>query len=400
MKRVLLILALAAFALTDATAQKKIPETVNLLPNATRRVEIILPQVNGLNVYKADLHTHSIYSDADLTPEQRVQEAWLDGLDIFSMTDHVEYRRHEPTMLKFLKGYTGGEAKKAINYNVIRKPATEEGILADLNIPTQLAQKAAKAYGDAMLIIPGCEITREPKTIGHFNALFTTDNNAIFDNDPLQSLRNARKQGALITQNHPGWSRKSCDITEFEQKAFDEGLIDGVEIMNGVSFYPKAMDRCTEKNLYMLGCTDVHRLTSVYRSSGVFRTMTFIFAKENTLKAVRKALEKGMTLAYSAGNIAGRADLLQDFFKASVSCKYLAKNKKGVSTYALTNTTSIAYKLRIGKGVHELPPFQTITISVGKDKDGKEKDVTFYVANMWEVGYKNPKIIYKASATK
>lgn len=400
MKRVFLALALATLVLTSATAQKKIPETVNLLGNTTRRVEIILPQVNGLNVYKADLHTHSIYSDADLTPEQRVHEAWLDGLDIFSMTDHVEYRRHEPTMLKFLKGYTGGTPKKAVNYNVIRKPATEEGILADLNIPTQLAQKAAKAYGDAMLIIPGCEITREPKTIGHFNALFTTDNNAIFDNDPLQSLRNARKQGALITQNHPGWSRKSCDITEFEQKAFDEGLIDGVEIMNGISFYPKAMERCVEKKLYMLACTDVHRLTSVYRGSGVFRTMTFIFAKENTLKSIRKALEKRMTLAYCAGNIAGNADLLQDFFKASVNCKYLSHNKKGAATYALTNSTSIAYKLRVGKSVYELPPFQTITISVGKNKEGKDKDLSFYVANMWEVGYKNPKIVYKATANK
>ena len=35
--------------------------------------------------------------------------------------------------------------------------------------------------------------------------------------------------------------------------------------------------------------------------------------------------------------------------------------------------------------------------SVGKDKDGKHKDVVFHVANMWEVGYKNPKIVYKAS---
>ena len=396
MKRLFLALALVAFAITNAAAQKKIPETVNLLSNSTRRVEIILPQVNGLNVYKADLHSHSIYSDADLTPEQRVQEAWLDGLDIFSMTDHVEYRRHEPNMLKFLKGYTDGKVQKPINYNVIRKAATEEGIKADLNLPTQLAQKAAKAYGNAMLIIPGCEITREPKTIGHFNALFTTDNNAIYDVDPMQSLRNARKQGALITQNHPGWSRKNCNITEFEQAAFDEGLIDGVEIMNGVSFYPKAMQRCIDKKLYMLACTDIHRLTSTYRACGVFRTMTLIFAKENTLKSIRKALEKRMTLAYCAGNIAGEAKLLQDFFKASVSCKLLARGKKGAS-YALTNTTSIGYKLRVGKSTMELPPFQTITISVGKDKDGKEKDVVFHVANMWEVGYKNPKIVYKAA---
>ena len=389
---------MTGLCLVDASAQKKIPETVTLVQNANRRTEIILPQVNGLNVYKADLHTHSIYSDANLTPEERVAEAWYDGLDIFSMTDHVEYRRHEPTMLKFLKGYTGGEAKKAVNYNVIRKAANEEGIKADLNIPTKLAQKAAKAYGDALLIIPGCEITREPKTIGHFNALFTTDNNTIYDTDPLQALRNAKKQGALITQNHPGWSRKSCDITEFEQKAFDENLIDGVEIMNGYWFYPKAMQRCVDKNLYMLGCTDIHHLTSTYKNNGHFRTMTLVFAKENSAKAVRKALEKGMTLAYSAGNIAGDAKLLQDFFKASVSCKFLARGKKNSAVYALTNTTSLDYKLRIGKKLLELPAFQTITFSVSKDKNGNDKDVEFYVANMWEVGYKNPKITFKASA--
>lgn len=396
MKRLFLVLALVAFAITNVAAQKRIPETVNLLPNSQRRVEIILPQVNGMNVYKADLHTHSIYSDAELTPEQRVREAWLDGLDIFAMTDHVEYRRHEPNMLKFLKGYNDGKAKKAINYNVIRKAATEEGIKADLNLPTQLAQKAAKAYGEAMLIIPACEITREPKTIGHYNALFTTDNNAIYDIDPMQSLRNARKQGALITQNHPGWSRKNCNITEFEQAAFDEGLIDGVEIMNGISFYPKAMQRCIDKKLYMLACTDVHGLTSTYRNCGVFRTMTFIFAKENTSKAIRKALEKRQTLAYSAGHIAGESALLQEFFKASVNCMLLAHGKKS-SSYALTNTTSIGYKLRVGRSTLELPPFQTITINVGLDKEGKHKDVVLHVANMWEVGYKNPKIVYKAA---
>lgn len=396
MKKLFLIIALAALCFVDAAAQKKIPETVTFVQNAGRRTEIILPKVNGLNIYKADLHAHSIYSDANLTPAQRVQEAWFDGLDIFALTDHVEYRRHERNMLNFLKGYNGGEAKKAVNYNVIRKAATEQGILADLNLPTQLTQKAAKGYGEGLLIIPGCEITREPKTIGHFNALFTTDNNAIYDTDPLQSLRNAKKQGALITQNHPGWSRKSCDITEFEQKAFDEGLIDGVEIMNGFWFYPKAMRRCVEKDLYMLGCTDVHGVTSTYKANGHFRTMTFVFAKENSLKAVRKALEKGMTLAYSSGNIAGRADLLQDLFKASVSYKYLSSNSKGKVTYALTNSTSIHYSLRFGKKTFEVPPFETVIINISGDKDGNPKDFSCYVMNMWEVDYKHPKIVFKA----
>ena len=398
MKKFLFILALAGVCFIDASAQKKIPETVTFEHNANRRIEIILPQVKGLNVYKADLHTHSIYSDANLTPEERVREAWNDGLDIFSMTDHVEYRRHEGTMLKFLKGYTNGEAKKAVNSNIIRKAASEEGILADLNIPTKLAQKAGKAYGESMLIIPGCEITRGPRKIGHYNALFTTDNNAIYDTDPLQSLRNAKKQGALITHNHPGWSRKSCDFTEFELQAYGEGLIDGVEIMNGYWFYPKTMQRCVDKNLYMLGCTDIHAMTNQYRKNGHFRTMTLIFAKELTAKAVRKALEKRQTLAYSSGNIAGDAELLQDFFKASVSYKFLSRGKKNSAVYALTNNTSIDYTLRMGKKEYKLPAFETTTLTIAQTNDGKDKDIVFYVANMWEVGYKNPKVVLKALA--
>ena len=121
-------------------------------------------------------------------------------------------------------------------------------------------------------------------------------------------------------------------------------------------------------------------------------------AQKRNLAAIRKALEKRMTLAYSAGNIAGDAKLLQDFFKASVSCKFLARGKKQSAVYALTNNTSIGYKLRIGNKTFELPAFETTTINVGKDKNGKDKDVEFYVANMWEVDYKNPKIVYKASA--
>ena len=40
------------------------------------------PVVNGFNVYAADFHTHSIYSDGKVMPAFRVEEAWLDGLDI------------------------------------------------------------------------------------------------------------------------------------------------------------------------------------------------------------------------------------------------------------------------------------------------------------------------------
>ena len=398
MKRLFLLAAIAIMGISSASAQKKIPETKTFIHKTEHRTEIVLPKVNGYNIYKADLHVHSIYSDAHLTPEQRVKEAWLDGLDIMAMTDHIEYRRNESSFLKFTKGYNPeGKAHKAENANVIRKDATDRGILADLNLSNREAIKAAERYGDAMLIIPGAEITREPKTIGHFNALWVQDNNTIYDTDAYQSLRNARKQGALITHNHPGWSRKSCDKTEWQVKAYEEKLIDGVEIMNGYWFYPKTMQRCIDEGLYMVGCTDIHALSApAYKSNGIFRTMTFIFAKENTHKAIRSAIEKRRTLCYSSGNIAGEEKLLVDFFKASVEHNFLSRNNKGAAIYAITNNTSIAYELQYGKRVYNLAPFETITISVGKDKSGADKDIVFTVNNMWKVGYEHPKITLPA----
>ena len=408
MKKLLLILVFAGLCFSSAEAQKKdqeqpkkkVPYTYRTCNEiASRRTEIILPQVKGFNCYKADFHTHTSYSDGVVSPAGRVDEAWYDGLDIIAITDHLENRSGERKMFKVLAPYNkNGKPRAAIPAGSVRMPkdGVDPGIKADFNAIHAEAVYRNESKGYGLLLVKGCEMAR-PK-IGHYNALFVKDVNTIYDPDPAVSMKKAREQGALIMHNHPGWRRKTCDMTEFEQQAYAEGLIDGVEIMNGVSFYPTSMQRCVDKKLYMLGCTDIHAQTDSYRFCGVFRTMTLIFAKENTSKAIRKALEKGMTLAYSAGNIAGEAKLLQDFFKASVDCKFLGRGKKGAATYALTNTTSIAYKLKYGKYLVELPAFHTITLSVGKSKDGVDKDLVFSVANMWEAGYKNPKIVYKAMA--
>ena len=225
MKKLLFFCA-ALTATFTATGQHYYTDSAN--PDITRhslriapqRVEFVLPEVGGYTVYKADLHTHSIYSDGDCTPEFRVREAWYDGLDVLAITEHVEYRRHEGKMLNFLKGYVP-EGTEPVNYNIIAKPADEQGIRSDLNFPVKLAQETAAKYG--ITIIPGAEITREPIAYGHYNALFTTDNNAIYAADALQSLRNAKAQGALVMHNHPGWRRKSLEHPEFEVAATAKG---------------------------------------------------------------------------------------------------------------------------------------------------------------------------------
>ncbi|MBE6186414.1 MAG: PHP domain-containing protein [Rikenellaceae bacterium] len=380
----LLTLAVALVATLSASAQLYYTDSANkdmLRFNereGRQRVEMVLPQVRGFNIYKADLHNHTIFSDGSVTPEFRIKEAWHDGLDVIAVTEHVEYRPYEGKMMNFLTGYVPKDIKPA-NSNVIRSEATDAGILSDLNYPVKLYQAAAKAYG--ITVIPGAEITREPTVIGHYNALFTKDNNTIYAKDPMQSIRNAKAQGAIVMQNHPGWRRTTLDMMEFEEKVYAANLIDGIEIVNGGEFYPRAITRAQKNKFFMASNTDIHGSTAedyVLGGDGT-RNMTFIFAQENTLEALREALEARRTLAYSHGTLAGEESLLVDLFKASVATKVIQKAANGSKTVQLTNNSSIKYTLRFGNANPViLNPFTSIRATSGKD--GK---LAVKVENMW-----------------
>ena len=325
------------------------------------RTEIVIPQVNGYNVYKADLHIHTFYSDAHVSPQFRVSEAWRDGLDVISITDHIEYRVHDASMAEYLDVKRHKDDKKV-----------------DFNVSMKIAQNDAPAYG--ITVIPGIEITRDAVTVGHYNVLFSTDNNLVYDEDPLVSIRKAKAQGALVMHNHPGWRHTDMVPSDFEKTVYAEGLIDGIEIMNTDEFYPQAIDRALEHGFFMAGCTDVHGATwDDYFSKGYYRNMTFILAKENTLPALRDALEQRRTLAYSFGMIAGEESLLMDFFNASVPCRVLQTYDDGRKRVALTNNSSLSYYLRFGDANPVvLGPFSTLRFTT--DKEGR---LEFVVENMW-----------------
>ena len=362
--------------------------STKLYSNAPVRTDFILPQVDGLNCYTADLHVHTIFSDGDVSPAERVKEAWIDGLDIMAITDHIETRRQERDMLKFLKGYAPDKEKgfEPINVRCSRGVhADERGIVSDLNLSFKLAQKAAKKY-PKLTLIKGTEISREPVHIGHYCALFTKDNNILYSTDDAQTIRNARKQGAIITHNHPGWERTSTDYTEFEKKIYAEGLIDGIEVTNGKDFYPEIVNRAVEKKLYMVSATDIHATTaSVYGKQNFYRDMTLIFAKDKSEKEIRKALLSQKTLGYCGGYIIGEESLLQKFFKASVSAEYITTDKKGVSI-ALTNKTSFDYTLTSNGKSIKLPAFTTIIYNTSKKK------AQFIVENMIHINSQHPTV--------
>lgn len=399
MRRLSILIVAIVMAVMPLSAQKN-PDLRYLPKQVPQRAEMILPQVKGYNIYKADFHVHTFYSDGDVSAKGRVTEAYYEGLDIIAITDHVEYRPYEQKMLRATQGYHK-VLPTAKNYNITHKAADANGILADLNVPYEEAKKPAERLG--MLAVPGVEITRHPDKVGHYNALFIKDANTIYDPDPAQSIRNAKKQGALIMHNHPGWKRKTVDMNEFHQQVYGEGLIDGVEIVNGGSFGSKLIKRCLDNKLFMAAATDAHSTTHyIYDGRGYFRTCTFVLAKELSLKAVKEALVKDRTLAYAYDNVIGSEELVREFFNNSVKMNVAYTSSKGEKTVVFTNMTSIPMRLRrAAKGEGALlNPFQSISFKVAKDKD-----LTFTVLNLWTADEEHPKgmnlkVAYKAKDLK
>ena len=379
MKRIATFAIVAASIFTASAQSIYYQDATNVdmarhtLRNEVLRREFVLPEVNGYKVFKADLHSHTIYSDGNVTPEYRVREAWVDGLDVLAVTEHVEYRPSEGKMYSYLKGYLPENMQNINMSNLVK----EVGILTDLNLSNELATKAAESYG--ITIIPGVEVTRTPETIGHYNALFVKDANTIYDADPAASIRKAREQGAIIMHNHPGWRRKNLQMTEFEQKVYGEGLIDGVEIMNGSEFYPSVVQRAFDKKLFMAANTDIHSTTSMdYTNQGHRRNMTFILAKDASQESLMDALKKRRTLAYSFGTLAGDEELVKDFFLACVQFETIRVDEKGRRYMRMTNNTSMDFVLNFGGNPVQLRSFTSRNVSVAKGKE-----LTFTVENMW-----------------
>jgi hypothetical protein len=218
----------------------------------------------------------------------------------------------------------------------------------------------------------------------------------LYDPDLEVALRKVKEQGGIVIHNHPAWRRKTSDKTEFHEKVYGEGLIDGVEVVNGQTFYPHIGRRCIDEKLTMFANTDEHSLISHrYGQVGCFRTMTIIFAKELTENAIKDAILKHRTIAYSGGNLIGDKSWLVEYLNAAVDCRVAKVNEKNNEhIYMLTNQTSIPLRLRRGKTIYVLEPFKPIMVSIGKDKaDVEAAKPLFAVENMWVEDYEHPKVV-------
>ncbi|MBP3643029.1 MAG: hypothetical protein J6J22_00085 [Alistipes sp.] len=395
MKRLLTIFAMAMLC-QSAVAQfyttQDFEHAIRFFNRPAERREIILPTIDGYRLYKADFHTHTIYSDGDVTPRQRVREAWYDGLDIVAITDHLEIRTYEKFMLKVLAPYSTGKPFKYQNAGIANKKDKSYPVMANLNAAYDEAVYYTERENLPIMVVRGTEIWRNTKSIGEFNALFLKDINAICHEDLFESFRRVKEQGGVIMHNHPGYTRTTTAIAEGEQeRAYAEGWIDGVEAVNSTTLYPDIISRCIDRNLFMAANTDAHRPTSHDWPAGgeFFRTMTFIMAKSCTEEDIKEALKAGRTIGYVANNLVGSEKHLAAFINEAVTCRVVAENKKkGEVTYSLTNCCSVPFVLHRGKSIHTLAPFTTRNFTL---KEGSQP--RFVVDNMWHANEQHPTVV-------
>jgi 3',5'-nucleoside bisphosphate phosphatase len=307
MKKLITIALLLATALFTGQAQRK---TVNL------------PDLPGYVTLKCDFHMHTVFSDGNVWPIVRVGEAWRDGLDAISITDHIEYS------------------------------PKEDYIPVDHNAAWKIAESTARDFN--LILVHGTEITRKMPP-GHMNALFIQDASLLTADSVMDVYAAAIKQGAFLQWNHPGWKSQEPDgipkLYPIHKTLIEKGWLHGIEFFNDSEYYPLVMTFCKQFNLAVMANSDNHGVISEdYRAPEYTnRPMTLVFAKERTHDALKEAMFARRTLAYFRNIIAGREEYAKPFFYQCISVgKPYYQDDKNVF-FEVTNRSDVPFYLVNGK---------------------------------------------------
>ena len=261
---------------------------------AQTRVEYKLPDIPGFVTLKGDFHIHTFYSDGSVAPEDRVKEAWRDGLDVIAITDHIEYPNNQFSPI-------------------------------DLNKSYDLAIKTANEYG--ILLIKGGEITRSMPP-GHFNVLFVQDLNRLRKEKLEDVYQEVKRQQGFMIWNHPGWSAQITDSMKWYPKhteLYDQNLLNGIEIHNEREYYPQVFQWALDKSLTIFANSDIHAPIDFLfdPAKKEHRAMTIVLAKDRSIEGLKDAFINHRTLAIFDEKIYGSEQYVKPFLE---NCIVVSEN--------------------------------------------------------------------------
>jgi len=281
-----------------------------------QRKIVNLPDLPGYVTLKCDFHLHTVLSDGNVWPTVRVGEAFRDGLDAISITDHIEYT------------------------------PKKDYIPIDHNASWKIAESTARDFN--IILVKGTEITRSMPP-GHLNALFITDASALVKDSVYDVIEEAVKQGAFIQWNHPGWKSQQPDgiprMYDIHFRLLKNKWMHGIEFFNHREYYPLVMTFCKQHNLAVMANSDMHGVISEEYNGKTNRPMTLVFAKARTPESLKEAMFAGRTLAYFDDMIAGKEEFAKPFFYECISIgKPFNQTEKNVY-FEIINKSDIPFYL-------------------------------------------------------
>ncbi|NLE34518.1 MAG: hypothetical protein GX622_05405 [Bacteroidales bacterium] len=329
---------------------------VTVTLTAQRRI-LNVPVVPGYVTLKCDFHTHTVFSDGNVWPTQRIGEAWRDGLDAISITDHIEYQPRK------------------------------QYIPTDHNVAWKITTPTAADYN--IILVKGTEITRSMPP-GHLNALFITETDSLVREDFMKVIEAAVAQGAFIQWNHPGWKRQQPDgipkMYEVHHELIAKGWLHGIEYYNNVEYYPLVMDMCRDNKLAVMGNSDIHGVISEQYAAPEYshRPMTLVFARERTLESLREAMFAGRTAVWYGDNLAAFEEFAAPMFRSVVKTGKVFKDNGKTIRFELINTSDIP--MMLSGGPEGAPAVLTIPargmVIVSADRKYLTEPLTYSVDNI------------------
>lgn len=319
------------------------------------RYEIQFPDLPGYKTLKCDLHSHTVFSDGAVWPSVRIAEAWRQGLDVIAITDHIEYQPHKDDV------------------------PTKHGRWYDL------AAGPAKTMG--ILLVKGAEITRDTPP-GHFNAVFLSDVQPLDTKEFLDAVKAANDQKAFVFWNHQGWKGEELGRwLEVHTTLFENKWFQGMEVCNGDEYYPTAHRWCLEKNLTMLGNSDIHQPDLRQRNTSQdHRTMTLVFVKEKTLPGLKEALLAGRTVVWWKDQLIGREEWLGALFRAMVEVSPPHFRSDKSAWLRMRNCGNADLRLErsgnLGPAKLELPAGATSLVEIAVGKTPGPWELKYTVTNL------------------
>ena len=278
---------------------------------------IVIPDISGYKTLQCDFHIHTVFSDGLVWPTVRADEAYREGLDAISITDHLEYR-----------------------------PFSKD-VVASHNRSYEIAKPSADNKN--VILIRGSEITRSMPP-GHFNAIFLSDSEPLAKDDWRDSFAEAKRQNAFIFWNHPGWDAQQPDTTLWwkeHTEIYDKGWMNGIEVVNEHSYYEEAFQWALDKKLTILGNSDIHQpiQTEYDFAVGDHRVTTLVFAKTRTAEAIREALDNRRTAVFHKDLLIGEEQYLRPIFDNSIEITNISQGNNSI-TISILNKSGLTFKLK------------------------------------------------------